>query len=78
MSVTTFCWPAVGMCKINTKFTVSRESKKKRYSVSAAVSLQECPLREFRRNTVKPVLSGPVLNGRLQKSRKFLLLTTLK
>ena len=34
-------------------------------------------------NTVKPVLSGPVLNGhpllsgQLQKSRKFLLLTTL-
>ena len=28
-------------------------------------------------HTVKPVLSGPVLNGQLQKSRKFLVLTTL-
>ena len=37
----------------------------------------------FKRSTVKPVLSGPVLNGhpllsgQLQKSGKFLLLTTL-
>ena len=27
--------------------------------------------------TVKPVLSGPVLNGQLQKSRKFILIITL-